>query len=400
MQLLRHLVYSIILLTTITIIPDASASNASQSNQTLPTVHLSYYFDSNLLTYANNFLSQVKKELLQNGISLMTYTDNQMTLDEAAQIDLSLYLQSTQSEPGGKVRVASYPRKPDLSAISPIIYNSLEGLQWRLRYEQTDEATTQVILDLVTALSIYSIKQCDRANTYFSRAENSLPALSFDTTSLQASIAFYRGNCALITGDIETAAHLYESSRNLNPKLSLFTDASAVNLAWVYIKLGRNDDAFRLIDTEVGRFDPEYSFGFATTALKIRSELHALAFQYDQAIADLNLAIQYCMTTTRVTPAFCASFYVLRGQTYILLYQWDNVLADYNKAIELDSTYADAYFYRAVLKYSVLQTGASLYPEALADFQHYLDLTPDGSHAADATRYATDIQTQLTDLNN
>jgi tetratricopeptide (TPR) repeat protein len=400
MQLLRCIAYSFILLITVTSNPSVTASTTAQSNTNLPSVYLSFYTDPYLTTYANNFVARLDEQLVQNGVNLITYTNNQMTPDEAAQIDLSLYLQSPQLEPGGEVIADSRPRKPNLSVISPIVYNTFEALQWKVRYEQTDKTATQVILDLVTALSMYSIKQCDSANQYFLRAEKALPTLASDTTNILASIAFYRGTCALIARDFETAAHFYELSRSSIPKLTLFTDASAVNLAWTYIQLGRSDDAMGLMNNEVERFDPKYSFGFATTALKQRSQLHVLTFQYDQAIADLDLAIQYCLASTNVTPSFCASFYTLRGQTYLLLYQWDNVLADYSKALELDPTYADAYFYRGVLKYSILQTGASLYPEALADFQQYLDLAPHGEHAADATRDATDIQTQLAALNN
>src|SRR6185369_12412372 len=91
--------------------------------------------------------------------------------------------------------------------------------------------------------------------------------------------------------------------------------------------------------------------------------------------------------------------YTLRGQMYLYLYQWDNVLADYNQAIELDPTYPDAYFLRGVLYYSILQTGAEHYPDALADFQRYLELAPNGEHAAEAQKYTDQIQAQQDTLN-
>ena len=40
------------------------------------------------------------------------------------------------------------------------------------------------------------------------------------------------------------------------------------------------------------------------------------------------------------------------------------------------------------------------YTAALADFQRYLELAPDGEHAAEATQSAADIQTQINALNN
>ncbi len=396
MQLLRYVVFSIMLFSTVTVKPTVDNANSSRENEILQNVYLSFFPDPNLTTYANNFLSRLEQELAHNGINLTSFTNNQMTLDEAAQIDLSLHLH----ELGGNIIANSWPQKQNMSAISPIIINTFRALSWKVRFEQNDEATTQVILDLITALSMYSINQCDKANQYFSHAEKALPTLSSDTVNIRASIEFYRGTCALIAGDFDTAAHHYELSQNSNPKLTLFTDASVVNLAWVYIKLGRNAEAFQLMETEIARFNPKYSFGFAATALSQRSKLYELAFQYDDAVADLDLAIEYCLNSTSVTPSYCARYYTLRGQTYLLLYEWDNVLADYNTAIELDPSYADAYFYRGVLFYSILQTGQTMYTEALADFNRYLELAPDGDHAAEATRYLTDIQIQQNALNN
>jgi tetratricopeptide (TPR) repeat protein len=84
---------------------------------------------------------------------------------------------------------------------------------------------------------------------------------------------------------------------------------------------------------------------------------------------------------------------------YLALYEWDSALTDYNTAIELDPAYADAYYERGVLYYSILQTGVELRTDALADFWHYLDLAPDGDKAADAARYVEQIETELEALN-
>ncbi len=369
------------------------------SGAPIATFHLLLGNDIILDTYTDHFLEALKRQLSKHGVDTVVYIAGQSSDAEIADADLLIYLQSDQSEAGGKVEPNGWPLHRQLSEQSPLLYQAFQALSWDIAYEQDDQLTTQVMLDFTTGLSLYTLKRCNIADPYFAHLQEILPTLSSNTLNLQANVSFYRGNCALLDGDFATAAHFYETARAFKPRLTLFSDASAVNLAWVYIKLGRADEAFQLMDAEVARFNPKYSL-FTVTALEQRSQLHALAFQYDDAISDLNLAIQYCMASTNVTPAYCASYYTLRGQTYLLLYEWDEVLADYNKALELDPTYADAYFYRGVLKYSVLQTGASLYPEALADFQHYLDLVPDGEHAADANRYATDIQTQLAALNN
>ncbi|MCC6896506.1 MAG: tetratricopeptide repeat protein [Anaerolineae bacterium] len=138
--------------------------------------------------------------------------------------------------------------------------------------------------------------------------------------------------------------------------------------------------------------DYKYLDGNRSELFSDRAQLYNLAFRYDDAIADLTAAIELSPTNPEL--------YTLRGQTHLLLYEWDAVLADYNKALELDPTYADAYYYRGVLYYSILQTGQEMYTAALTDFQRYLELAPEGIHAAEATRYATDIQTQINALNN
>src|SRR5690606_7348675 len=86
--------------------------------------------------------------------------------------------------------------------------------------------------------------------------------------------------------------------------------------------------------------------------------------------------------------------YTLRGQVYLNVYEWDKSLADFNTAIELAPEYADAYFQRGVLYYSILQTGQELRQEALGDFQHYLDLAPEGHYADQAREYTAKIEAE------
>ncbi|MBZ0276931.1 MAG: tetratricopeptide repeat protein [Anaerolineae bacterium] len=128
------------------------------------------------------------------------------------------------------------------------------------------------------------------------------------------------------------------------------------------------------------------------TTLTSRARQSAGTSRYDEAVADLTTAIE-------IEPEN-PELYVLRGQMYLYLYEWDSVLNDYNTAIGLNPQYADAYFYRGILYYSILQTGQELRPEALADFQHYLELAPEGSHAVEAERYIATIQAELDALND
>jgi tetratricopeptide (TPR) repeat protein len=105
---------------------------------------------------------------------------------------------------------------------------------------------------------------------------------------------------------------------------------------------------------------------------------------YDQALKAMDEAMQINADNPAV--------YIQRGQIYLLQYEWDKALADYNQAIELQPENADAYFYRGMLYASVLQTGQSLHKNALADFEHYLQLAPEGEHAAEAQRYVEQLR--------
>jgi tetratricopeptide (TPR) repeat protein len=148
---------------------------------------------------------------------------------------------------------------------------------------------------------------------------------------------------------------------------------------------GNHDEAFTEMETLLSlarQFGAEHE----TFALTRRAQLYALAFRYDDALTDMDAAIELDPTNPEL--------YVLRGQIILYLYEWDRVLADYNHAIELAPDYADAYYYRGVLFYAQAQRD-----DALADFEHYLDLAPDGDHAADAEQYIIDIQRELEALN-
>lgn len=123
-----------------------------------------------------------------------------------------------------------------------------------------------------------------------------------------------------------------------------------------------------------------------TEAFVKRSQLYALAFRYDEAIADMNEAI----ALDPDNPAL----YVERGQRILLLYEWDRALADYNYALELDPLYTDAFYYRGIL-YASVPEGIDARESAAADFRLYLRFAPDGPHADDAARYAAEIQPQL-----
>jgi regulator of sirC expression with transglutaminase-like and TPR domain len=116
-----------------------------------------------------------------------------------------------------------------------------------------------------------------------------------------------------------------------------------------------------------------------------RSRALAASGDVDEAIAVLNAVL----TLEPENPLL----YVERGQRILLLYEWDRALADFDRALALDAAYADAYHARGLLYASV--PDASARPNAIADFEHYLQLEPQGVYAEDVRRYIAQLRSSL-----
>ena len=348
----------------------------------------------------NNLESEGYSVVFDTGSEFPSSYDESFGFEIPANANLNLTLEQFDNN----IYVSAFPYMSPLKSISPVLEAKYVRDSLIIFSRPMTENDTKVSSDLATGIALYSIGACDQMQIYFESVvdDTGRPSTSPEETLLK-SIDFYQGNCNILAKDNQQAithfqkALLYDG--NLIGKEGTLV-GSAVNLAWTYIQVGETQDAIDLMNQMVNDIE-SVGIGFGTQPMWInryvqRSEIYNLIGRYNEALNDLNTVVEITSIGNRLK----AHYYFMRGQTYLLLYQWDNVLADYNKAVELDPTYADAYFYRGVLKYSVLQTGSSLYPEALADFQHYLDLAPDGEHALDATRYAADIQTQLNALNN
>ncbi|QPC81584.1 tetratricopeptide repeat protein [Phototrophicus methaneseepsis] len=85
--------------------------------------------------------------------------------------------------------------------------------------------------------------------------------------------------------------------------------------------------------------------------------------------------------------------YTLHGELTLLLYEWNAALEDFNKALALDEDYAPAYFHRGILNYTMTDR-----EQALADFQQYMTLAPDGEFYELAKQYSDQIQGELDTL--
>lgn len=286
--------------------------------------------------------------------------------------------------------------KPESLGDSSFPYAQYATFATRFNYlELPDRDQLEIVYTgLVTAVSLYSVNRCDAAARYFETVLQAVDLIHRDQGGWGLPLAydyinFYEGNCALMQGDYEKAISLYSVTAHETYLLTPYR-FTLVNLAWALFQGGRRREAFAELD-----FLFDQGLAEATLfAWEKRTQLHVLEFDYDAAIADATQALDLCLKVSPFT-FNCAAAYTLRGQMYLLLYEWDKVLADYNTAIELNPNYADAYFYRGVLFYT-----QGPRENALADFERYLELAPQGDHADEAAKHIESIRTELGALNH
>jgi tetratricopeptide (TPR) repeat protein len=299
----------------------------------------------------------------------------------------------------------SMPSLKQLDDISPVLiqdYNPTDAFDTHFRYAFDDQVSRQVFIDYLTGLTLYVKGDCSHANPYFVQVQeiHALP------TNLIPATLFYQGNCGILSGDLESAADYYKNGlkyRNpgdLNDLRSAFKSNFALqaNLAWVYMAQGHKDEALKLYDHMTEASDSFTDLSIKIYPYLLRTQLLASFANYQDAIDSAGETIELA-PPDQFYDRTLMYLYTLRGKMYLAQYEWDSALADYNKAIELDPTYADAYYERGVLYYSILQTGVELRAEAFDDFHRYLELAPDGDHAADAARYTAQIEKELEALN-
>jgi tetratricopeptide (TPR) repeat protein len=250
-----------------------------------------------------------------------------------------------------------------------------------------DEATTDAALTLIKGMAYYAVGRWDDAISVFNQLLDSSEEFA-DNPFTTSSVQFYLANSLLETGKSQEARELYQTILDEPESDIELTWSAAVNLGWLDLQEGREEQAFARITQAIESFlnndDP-----YVIHPLTRRSQFYALAFHFDEAIADMDAAIEIEPDNPYL--------YVERGQRILLLYEWDRAIADYNYVLELYPDYADAYYYRGVLLASAPE-GFDARAEAIADFQHYLELNPNGAHAEDAQRYLTQIQSQLDSL--
>lgn len=265
-----------------------------------------------------------------------------------------------------------------------------------------------IMADLITGLALYAINRCDLAKEHLRQVKEyaDVPALLVETAS------FYLGNCALATGEFETAIQHFETAIALSYSVRLSTAQAPysihnispyINIAWAYTQLGQREQMVNIIDTlhkNISEVEKTHSTDLTQFRLAVRAkyaQLLTLFFDYKTAGAEVAEAIALVIRTDLVNTyptQNLAELYVILGETILLRYEWDRALNTFNTAIELAPDYADAYFYRGLTHYTLVNREA-----ALADFEHYLELAPEGIRAAEAQQSVESIRIELEALN-
>jgi tetratricopeptide (TPR) repeat protein len=329
-------------------------------------LHVSYYVDvtnNQTRETARNFLNLIHDKMQALGVDVI-YTNNQFPWYElASPSDYSLIIEfdsiyeSIAHRKLLNTLIYIRPIKSQLASVSPILTE-----YWGDSRYWFDPG----IQDWAVGMFLYSAEKCDQAIFHLGGR--------------------YKANCALVEGQYQTAISLLETYIDYDEWHILVNPLPSVNLAWAYYKIGKKDKAYDLMGEVIKTSQTNHTtYNIPPVdAYSRRAQLYALAEHYNDAITDLTTAIDQPSADT-------PDLYLLRGKMYLAQYEWDSALADYDKAIELDPDYADVYYERGVLYYSILH----LREEALADFQQYITLAPGGDHTDDAVRYADQIRDEL-----
>lgn len=224
---------------------------------------------------------------------------------------------------------------------------------------------------LITGFAHYILGNYKTAIEYFRHYEGHGGAIA----------QFYIGNAHVALNNYQEAVYAYESALELSPTPN---HATIYNLSWTYVQLNDADNAIAVFDNLL-----QHSFFRTRNEYARRARIYALLFDYDNAIVDINTAISWEQNFQN-SPTILAYLYTIRGEIIFLIYEWDRVEENFDTAIELDPTYAPAYFQRGILFYTMARR-----EDALADFETYLELDPDGIYAEDAQAHIESIQIEI-----
>jgi len=277
---------------------------------------------------------------------------HQVLIDLRAYINTVEHINQTDSYYPPSFTIRNYQEAMSITAEPAIKPSPMVDLRLSILFRESDSA------DALDSLIRYAMGQCNDIQPS--------PVLAPHT------VALMQVNCAILNHDYTRAISIY-GALGLSP-----TPTLNFNIAWVYLQNGQPESAFTIMDRTIANAESLERIH----ALAHRAQLHALNFDYDSAIDDMDSAIALAPDNP--------DLYVLRGQMVLLLYEWDRVENNYNTALAIDPAYAPAYYFRGILHYSLLERES-----ALADFEQYLLLAPEGKYATEAIENATSIHTEL-----
>ena len=264
----------------------------------------------------------------------------------------------------GEIQFVLEANNPTLDRLSPVLESR----------HDVSTSTVETLADILFALALYHHDSVDAAQRAFEALIASDEPNQFH---------YYLGYLALLEDDYPAALAHFDTT---------FTDFHAERVrvassaAWALWQMGATDAAFERINTAL---DGAVTVSNEVVLMRSRAYLFALMLDYDAALMDIDAAIALAETHdfSRVTRA---GLYTNRAELVFLIYEWDRVEENLDMALELDPTYAPAYFQRGVLFYTMARR-----EDAIADFEMYLVLTPDGIYNEQATEYIESIEIEL-----
>lgn len=151
-----------------------------------------------------------------------------------------------------------------------------------------------VIEQFTIALSYYLNADCEGMLPYLDATEEIATQIEELTYSGEtvAYLDFYRANCAIVGNDLQTAQTYYEDI------LTFFEDngydfryglETRINLAWTYYQLDETNLAYDMLNSVVGFTGIAWA---SVRALELRAYFYTLEGAYEDAIEDLDTALQ------------------------------------------------------------------------------------------------------------
>ncbi len=172
------------------------------------------------------------------------------------------------------------------------------------------------------------------------------------------------GNELVKQRDYEKAMERFDEALDYLPSYSPALDGKANLLLLMNDQKG----ASKIIEKAIEK-NSDYAPYYLT-----RGKIYVLKEKYDEAIEDLNRAID--LGKGEYGDEFNSTVLVSKGAAYQRLEDYNNALNDYSKALILNPKNAEAYLYRGFLYYQQED-----YQTAMGDFNQALEIDPENPFA-------------------